>query len=229
MSEKVTFDTAISTAFRQLQQQTLSAIPDLALLSAAFSPSPALVNKTDAIIYTAERKQKRTILLKYIARTAAVLIIAFTLLSAHPTVATAMKKIFSQTVVQWFDKYISIETQADTYPQQITDFKVEYMTDGFVLKEEYKIGTMIQKVYYNEELYLSIQIDKDDNSNIIGLDNEYTSQENIMIGGNKAMLVTRKDGYTALITSSNGLQIFIDGYVQSDEILKIYKNIETYL
>lgn len=229
MSEKVTFDTAISTAFRQLQQQTLSAIPDLALLSAAFSPSPALVNKTDAIIYTAERKQKRTILLKYIARTAAAIIIVFTLLSAHPTVATAMKKIFSQTVVQWFDKYISIETQADTYPQQITDFTVGYMTDGFVLKEEYKIGTMIQKVYYNEELYLSIQIDNDDNSNIIGLDNEYTSQENIMIDGNKTMLVTRKDGYTALITSSNGLQIFIDGYVQSDEILKIYENIEIYL
>ncbi|MBQ3008908.1 MAG: hypothetical protein IJD80_04885, partial [Oscillospiraceae bacterium] len=75
MSEKVTFDTAISTAFRQLQQQTLSAIPDLSLLSVAFSPSPTLVKKTDAIIYTAERKQKRTILLKYIARTAAAIII----------------------------------------------------------------------------------------------------------------------------------------------------------
>ena len=61
MSEKVTFDAAISTAFLQLQQQTLSAIPDLALLSAAFSPSPTLINKTDAIIYMAERKQKRTI------------------------------------------------------------------------------------------------------------------------------------------------------------------------
>ena len=82
MSEKVTFDAAISTAFLQLQQQTLSAIPDLALLSAAFSPSPALVNKTDAIIYMAERKQKRATRLKYIARTAAALIIAFTLLSA---------------------------------------------------------------------------------------------------------------------------------------------------
>lgn len=229
MTEKIPFDTALHTAVQYLKQQQLAAIPDEAEWSKMYVPSTVLQIRIDRILLSAERKEFFTKFSKNIARIAAVLIIVFTLLSAHPTVATAMKKIFSQTVVRWYDKYISVETKADEYPQRIKDFTVGYMADGFVLKEEYKIGTMIQKVYYNEELYLSIQIDNDDNSNIIGLDNEYTSQENIMIGGNEAMLVTRKDGYTALITSSNGLQIFIDGYVQSDEILKIYENIEIYL
>lgn len=228
MSEKVTFDTAISTAFRQLQQQTLSAIPDLALLSVAFSPSPALVNKTDAIIYTAERKQKRTILLKYIARTAAAIIIAFTLLSTHPTVATAMKKIFSQTVVQWFDKYISIETQADTYPQQITDFTVGYMTDGFVLVEESQYGAGIYKLYEHifEKKYVSIIIKPDDNDNITGIDNEYSTITEIMINGNKGTLVCRTDGYNLLLISCNRAQYCIDGYVQCNEIIKIFEKIK---
>ena len=226
MSEKVTFDAAISTAFLQLQQQTLSVIPDLALLSAAFSPSPALINKTDAIIYMAERKQKRATRLKYIARTAAALIIAFTLLSAHPTVATAIKKIFSQTVVQWFDKYISIETQADTYPQQITDFTVGYMTDGFVLKEEYKITPEIIKVYYNDDDFIKINIRPDDNNGTVFIDNEYSTFNSIYINGIEGTVATHSTGYNRLIISVNGIQYNISGFVESDEIIKIYENIK---
>ncbi|MBR5805243.1 MAG: DUF4367 domain-containing protein [Oscillospiraceae bacterium] len=227
MSEKVTFDTAISTAFRQLQRQTLSAIPDLALLSAAFSPSPALVNKTDAIIYTAERKQKRTILLKYIARTAAAIIIVFTLLSAHPTVATAMKKIFSQTVVQWFDKYISIETQADTYPQQITDFTVGYMTDDFVLVEESQYGAGIYKLYENVNNDLvSIIVKPDMGGDLFGLDNEHSKTLEIVISGAKGIKMCSEDGYNLLIISSHGIQYTVEGFVEFDEIIKIYEKIK---
>ena len=226
MSEKVTFDTAISTAFRQLQQQTLSAIPDLSLLSVAFSPSPVLVNKTDAIIYMAERKQKRTTRLKYIARTAAAIIIVLTLLSAHPTVATAMKKIFSQTVVQWFDKYISIETQADTYPQQITDFTVGYMTDGFVLKEEYKIDDGVKKVYYYDNLFLEIKVIPDDGSNITGYDIENSTIDNIYLKNNTGTIISHNSGFNVLLISVDGVQYSINGYVQVDEIIKIFKNIE---
>lgn len=226
MSEKVTFDTAISTAFRQLQQQTLSAIPDLSLLSVAFSPSPVLVNKTDAIIYMAERKQKRTTRLKYIARTAAAIIIVLTLLSAHPTVATAMKKIFSQTFVQWFDKYISIETQADTYPQQITDFTVGYMTDGFVLKEEYKIDDGVKKVYYYDNLFLEIKVIPDDGSNITGYDIENSTIDNIYLKNNTGTIISHNSGFNVLLISVDGVQYSINGYVQVDEIIKIFKNIE---
>lgn len=229
MSEKVTFDTAISTAFLQLQQQTLSAIPDLARLSAAFSPSPTLENKTDAIIYMAERKQKRTILLKYIARAAAALLIAFTLLSAHPTVATAMKKIFSQTVVQWFDKYISIETQADTYPRQITDFTVEYMTDGFVLVEEYCIEPEIIKVFYYDNKFIKISVRPDDNGSTIFFDNEYSEINSVFIDDKEGTWISHSSGYNGLIISVNGIQYSITGYVQFDEILKIYEKIEIFL
>ncbi|MBR6610222.1 MAG: DUF4367 domain-containing protein [Oscillospiraceae bacterium] len=226
MSEKVTFDAAISTAFLQLQQQTLSAIPDLALLSAAFSPSPALVNKTDAIIYMAERKQKRATRLKYIARTAAALIIAFTLLSAHPTVATAMKKIFSQTVVQWFDKYISIETQADTYPQQITDFTVGYMTDGFVLKEEYEIDDGVKKVYYYDNLFLEIKVIPDDGSNITGYDTENSTIDSLYLKDNIGTIIRHNSGFNGLLISVDGVQYSINGYVQTDEIIRIFEKIK---
>ena len=226
MSEKVTFDAAISTAFLQLQQQTLSAIPDLALLSAAFSPSPALVNKTDAIIYMAERKQKRATRLKYIARTAAALIIAFTLLSAHPTVATAMKKIFSQTVVQWFDKYISIETQADTYPQQITDFTVGYMTDGFVLKEEYEIDDGVKKVYYYDNLFLEIKEIPDDGSNITGYDTENSTIDSLYLKDNIGTIIRHNSGFNGLLISVDGVQYSINGYVQTDEIIRIFEKIK---
>ena len=226
MSEKVTFDAAISTAFLQLQQQTLSAIPDLALLSAAFSPSPALVNKTDAIIYMAERKQKRATRLKYIARTAAALIIAFTLLSAHPTVATAMKKIFSQTVVQWFDKYISIETQADTYPQQITDFTVGYMTDGFVLKEEYEIDDGVKKVYYYDNPFLEIKVIPDDGSNITGYDTENSTIDSLYLKDNIGTIIRHNSGFNGLLISVDGVQYSINGYVQTDEIIRIFEKIK---
>ena len=226
MSEKVTFDTAISTAFLQLQQQALSVIPDLSLLSATFSPSPTLAKKLNVIIRTAEKKQNRTVRFKYIARTAAAIIIVFTLLSAHPTVATAMKKIFSQTVVQWFDKYISIETQADTYPQQITDFTVGYMTDGFVLKEEYKIDDGVKKVYYYDNLFLEIKVIPDDGSNITGYDIENSTIDNIYLKNNTGTIIIHNSGFNALVISVDGVQYSINGYVQVDEIIKIFKNIE---
>jgi len=174
----------------------------------------------------AERKQKRATRLKYIARTAAAIIIVFALLSAHPTVATAMKKIFSQTVVQWFDKYISIETQADTYPQQITDFTVGYMTDGFVLKEEYKITPEIIKVYYNDDDFIKINIRPDDNNGTVFIDNEYSTFNSIYINGIEGTVATHPTGYNRLIISVNGIQYNISGFVESDEIIKIYENIK---
>ena len=229
MSEKVKFDTALYTAVQQLKQQQLAQLPDIEILLADFNPSQSFAHRINQLFYSAERKYKTTRMLASLGKIAVAILLAITLLLSNQTVATAMKNIISQTVIQWFDKYISVETKADEYPRQIKDFTVGYMTDGFVLEETYNIDTGIKKVYYKDNLYINIKIKPDDGNDIASFDIEYSTASKILIDGREALWISHNDGYNRFLISVNGVQYSIDGYVHIDEILEIYENIEIFL
>ena len=190
----------------------------------------SLKNRLEAIITKAEKAFIRKSWGKNIAKIAAAVIIAVTLLASNPTVATAMKKICSQTVIQWFDKYISVETKADNYPIAIKDVEVGYITDGFVFEEKYILYpesfTFSYKGAYG---YIIIHVRLDNGNTTTFIDNENTTFADIEINGNKGLALYRNDGGHGIIVSDDGIVYDILGYVEMKEILKIYKNIKIIL
>ena len=60
----------------------------------------------------------------------------------------------------------------------------------------------------------------------IFIDNEYSTFNSIYINGIEGTVATHPTGYNRLIISVNGIQYNISGFVESDEIIKIYENIK---
>lgn len=224
MSEKITLDTAIYASVKELDVALLAGLPPAESLAEEYSSVNA--DKTHKSIKTEERKEIFYRLKNHLCRFAAAVAVAFTVSFSPFLTVSAVQDAVSETAVKWYNQYITVESNTPNAPREIKDLKVGYMTEGFILEEEYVNKDKIVKDYMSKELYVSVSARIDNDSSLLGMDNERSDFYTIDIDENKGLLMNSEDGYNRLVIADNGIRYIISGYANIDEILKIYKNLE---
>ena len=226
MTDKLSFDSALYIAIQQYKCDQLENIPPLEQLALEFTASQNLLDIIENVIQSAEKADKVNNTFKTLKKVAVILLISFTLMLTSPTFVTAMKKIVSNTVIEWYDGYISMVSKADSYPLEMQDVKVGYITEGFVLREVNIFPNDFNFFYSAEHGYISVYVYADNGNTTSYMDNDRTTFGDIEIDGNKGMARYCVDGANGVIISVDGIVYDVFGYVEMEEIIKIYRSIE---
>lgn len=226
MSEKINIDTAIYAAVKELDAELIAALPSTEVLSKKYQQN---YEKEKTIYNRIKNKERKNIFFnvqKHLVKIVIVTALVFTVAFSPFLTANAVQVAVSETAVEWYEKYITVESNTTNAVNGIKDLKVEYMTEGFMLKEEYFRGESVAKDYFKGNAYLSVSARVDNNASLLGLDNERSDFYPIEINKNKGLLMNGEDGYNNLVIVDNGIRYMVSGYVNIDEILKIYKNLK---
>ena len=226
MTDKISFESALHIAVQQYKCDQLESIPSLEQLALEFTASQNLLDIIENVIQSAEKADKVNNTFKTLKKVAVILLISFTLMLTSPTFVTAMKKIVSNTVIEWYDGYISMVSKADSYPLEMQDVKVGYITEGFVLREVNIFPNDFNFSYSAEHGYISVYVYADNGNTTSYIDNDRTTFGDIEIDGNKGMARYCVDGANGVIISVDGIVYDVFGYVEMEEIIKIYRSIE---
>lgn len=223
MNTQISFDAAVSASVKQAQINLTRNLPlKDSLYTSESMPASAQADKAD-------RRESKNGLFVCLQRIAVIAVTVFFFAFSPMLTVHAVRDAISDTVIAWYDKYISVESTADSYPTQIKDFECGYMTDGFQFDYSSNYGAGKIKTYINGEKYINISVSPDDNTSITGLDNEYSKVYTIIIDDKKGLWMCSENNYNFLRISSEGVVYTVSGIVEIDEIINIYENIKIFL
>ena len=223
MNTQISFDAAVSASVKQAQINITRNLPlKDSLYTSENMPASAQADKAD-------RRENKAGLFYSLRRVSVIAVTVFFFAFSPVLTVHAVRDAISDTVIAWYDKYISVESTADSYLTQIKDFECGYIPDKFqfVSSTEYNSGVI--KEYFSEDGYLKIYIKRDDGTNLLGIDNEHTTFYGIEINGLNGFWTAYEDGSNMLILTGDGNYYKLDGYTAVNELVKIFVNLKNIL
>lgn len=191
--------------------------------------SPEFELKMKKLFVRERRKDFLKKALHYVKRTAAVFVIATTIIFAillfNPEVRAAVKN----TVVEWYDKFTSFIIQGETsHIDEKKEWRPEYLTTGYRENTIEKFGKRTNIEYVNDTgdvIRLSYRPEGNDTN--ISVDNENHRIEGGAINEHEAYIVkaTNDDFESGVIWSIDGYTFNVWSKLPIDELIKIAQSI----
>ena len=101
-----------------------------------------------------------------------------------------------------------------------------YMTEGFLLNKEDRIGSNITREYINGEKYITVDVESESSQSVLGLDSEHSTFFSVKIKNSTGLLMCSEGDYNLLHVAVDGVRYRVSGYAEVNEIIKICSNLE---
>ncbi|MBQ4115930.1 MAG: DUF4367 domain-containing protein [Clostridia bacterium] len=226
-------DAMLASALVKVKEYEVSAIPDNSYINHTFSLE--FETSMDNLISSFNKKEKPVSFYRNALTKAAVIIIvlcvgAFSLMMISPQA----RADFRNAVVEFYETHIKFYfiTNTET-PTDFSNYKnvyVEYIPQGFLLKEKYEEYEAIGYRYENEteNLVYDVYVSLNDGLSIL-TDKDKNNIERISISGRESYLISgENDGkpYSTLILTGNKITVTIYGHLSMEEVIKIGESVK---
>ena len=226
-------DAMLASALIKVKNYDVSSIPPDSDIDYTFSLE--FETSMDNLISLFNKKEKPVSFYRNALTKAAVIIIvlcvgAFSLMMISPQA----RADFRNAVVEFYETHIKFYfiTNTET-PTDFSNYKnvyVEYIPQGFLLKEKYEEYEAIGYRYENEteNLVYDVYVSLNDGLSIL-TDKDKNNIERISISGRESYLVSGENAgkpYSTLIITGNKITVTIYGQLNREEIIKVAESIK---
>ena len=226
-------DAMLASALIKVKNYDVSSIPSDSEIDHNFSKD--FEKRMDKLISSFDKKETSISFFRNTLTKAAVIIIvlcvgAFSLMIISPQA----RADFKNAVVEFYETHIKFYfiTNTET-PTDFSNYKnvyVEYIPQGFLLKEKYEEYEAIGYRYENEteNLVYDVYVSLNEGLSIL-TDKDKNNIERISISGRESYLVSgENDGkpYSTLILTGNKITVTVYGQLNREDIIKVGKSLK---
>jgi len=143
------FDALFSQAVIDNYEDEIRSIPSESELAKLYTFSDLHTARMEKLIRSAERFEKMQTTIKWIRRSAAVMVVALTVLFGALMTVSDVRAVIVKTVIEWFDKFTKFTSeQAD--PDEMEEWAPSYIPEGFLETARDNFAGMLTISYENE-------------------------------------------------------------------------------
>lgn len=209
----------------------LRTLPAEAELAGRYSFSQGFLLGIERLIKRHQRAESVRKAVRSIGKTAAGLIIATAVLfgmlvAVSPTIRAAVASF----ITEWYSDHLAVYFRSNPEAQGGDVWRPRYLPAGYTEREEKRAGAIVDVFYENEEgnELVFTYISRTANFTI-GSDNEGKTKKEILINGNKAVLLeTNIEGERSYILWENEDAGFsLMGAIEMEELIKIAESVKS--
>lgn len=182
--------------------------------------------KMKKLFRKASRQEKLTTAVKWVQRSAAVIVLAFIMLLGTIFVSPQAKAAVEEFMMSFFDTHVKFDTNSPVPIEELEDLVPDYIPDGFVEVDRLDFAGMLELTYANSSNE-KICISRMGATGSYSADNENHTYYTINEGGMTYHIFEDEDvREISMVIWTVGDSLFsIEATLEIDEILRIVKSI----
>ena len=221
--DEAVFDTILTNAFTDAFAREL----DNLNINNKYEYYPTKKHKKAAGRAFNNKLSNRFNIIVYARRVAAVVLIIFSLGFGMMMVTPSVRASVYDTVIEFYDKYISLNFLQKSQNITLSEYALGYMPDGFELTDKFETNLQNQYTFKKDNITIIFSYSNSSAYNI-QYDNENTKVESFLINNQTAYILLPLDGsdINSIIWGDEKITFKLNGNINKEELLKIAEKVE---
>jgi len=206
----------------------INSFPPDDVLAMEYPLSPAFELRMKKLFALDRRKEAAKTIIRYAKKAAVIVFVIISLLFGALMLNPEVRAAVSKVIIEWYEQFtrISFRSEAtDTSKKYV--LKPSYVPDGYYEYSFNVFNSMTDIIYINDaNMIITFSLYPDNMPNI-SVDNEKHDITEVLINGNKSLVIKAHDNTSSngLIYYHNGFMMEIWGFIPVDDLLKMAKSI----
>ena len=230
------FDAVLMQACFDAAKSEIESEPSLKDLQKKYPTPPKAIKRVKNALKA--KQYKRPVAVLYLQRVAVCILAVVALSFAVLMTSSKVQAAVSETVVEWYDKYIIVnlrylDKEDDNNDKSmfadvdVGELEIGYIPEGFFLLNSQESESLRFYTYENTDGKIIVINISNSDENSSNLDNENTQYEEAEINGMKAFVVYSEDEhFGSIIWGDTSITVNLSGDLSKDELVLIAENIK---